>query len=71
MEEVVYSYKQYNAWKDPIRALEGCAKNFNKGMNQYKSFTGHLLKVINVKGAQIQLFVIFYLLHLCDCLFLA
>ena len=57
MKEVVYSDKQYNDGKELIRALERCARKFNKEtiINLCKSISGRsLLKVIDVKGAKIQ-----------------
>ena len=56
MEEVVYINKQDNDRKELIRPLERCAKKFNKEaiMNLYKSIPGRLLKVIDVKRAEIQ-----------------
>ena len=56
MEVIMYGDMQYNNCKELIRALEKCAKKFNKdtAMNLYKSIIpGLLLKVIDVKGDQI------------------
>ena len=57
MEKVVYIDKQYNDRKELIRPLERCAKKFNKEtiMSLYKLSPGHLLEVIDVKTAEIQL----------------
>ena len=56
MEEVVYSNKQYNDRKELICPLERCAKKFSEEtiMNLHKSIPGRLLKVIDVKRAEIQ-----------------
>ena len=53
MEEVLYSDKSYDDWKELICALEQCAKKFNKES---------LLKVIDVK-APCQRDLIFLPLH--------
>ena len=55
MEDVVYRDKQYNDRKELIRALEKCAKKFNKEtiMHLHKSIPWRLLKVTDIKRAEI------------------
>ena len=52
----LYGDKQYNDRKELIRALEICAKRFNKEtiLNQCKSIDGRLQKVTDLKRTKIQ-----------------
>ena len=62
MKEVVYSHKQYNDRKELIRALERCAKKFNKEtiISLYKSISERFLKVIFLKGLKFNKVLTFF-----------